>query len=296
MKLLSPLHWTDYELIDSGNFEKLERFGEYVLIRPEPQAIWKKALSEQEWEKSADALFVRDSEKSRQRTGANDGWKFAKTLKDNWWISYSHSDLHHKLKLSFTSFGHVGVFPEQANNWDFISETINKWENPGTILNLFGYTGAASLVARCCGADVTHVDSVKSVNNWGRENETTSGLSGIHWVEEDALKFVRREVKRGKKYNGIILDPPAYGRGPSGEKWILEEGLPELLELCATLLAPSKSFLVLNLYSMGLSAVVSDNLVQSYFGTSETEYGEFFLSSSTGQKLPLGTFLRFERP
>ena len=174
MELLSPQHWKDYELIDSGDFEKLEKFGEYVLIRPEPQAIWKKSLKQEEWHSLAAARFVRDSSKSRQRTGNNDGWKYTKKVKDNWWISYKYNDLQIKLKLAFTSFGHIGVFPEQANNWDFIADTIQSWEKPGTVLNLFAYTGGASLIAKAAGADVTHVDAVKNMINWGRENEQGS--------------------------------------------------------------------------------------------------------------------------
>ena len=295
MELLSPLHWKDYELIDSGDFEKLEKFGEYILIRPEPQAIWKKKLKNEEWHSMAAARFVRDSSKSRQRTGNNDGWKFNKKVKENWWISYKHEDIAIKLKLNFTSFGHIGVFPEQANNWDFISDTIKTWDKPGTVLNLFAYTGGASLVAKAAGADVTHVDAVKNMIAWGRENEQGSNLTNIRWIVEDALKFVKREVKRGKSYNGIILDPPAYGRGPDGEKWVLEEGLTELMEQCSLLLAPTQSFLVLNLYSMGLSSVVSANLAESFFKPKDMQYGEFFLNSRSGQKLPLGTFLRFKR-
>ncbi len=295
MQLLSPLHWKDYELIDSGDFEKLEKFGEYILIRPEPQAIWKKKLKNEEWQRMAAARFVRDSSKSRQRTGNNDGWKFNTKAKENWWINYKYDKIAIKLKLNFTSFGHIGVFPEQANNWDFIADTIQSWDQPGTVLNLFAYTGGASLVAKAAGADVTHVDAVKNMITWGRENETESKLSGIRWVVEDALKFVKREVKRGKKYNGIILDPPAYGRGPDGEKWVLEEGLTELLEQCSLLLAPKQSFLVLNLYSMGLSSVVSANLADAFFKPEKMEYGEFFLNSRGNQKLPLGTFLRFKK-
>lgn len=295
MQLLSPLHWKDYELIDSGDFEKLEKFGEYILIRPEPQAIWKKKLKNEEWQKLAAARFVRDSSKSRQRTGNNDGWKFATKTKENWWINYKYDKIAIKLKLNFTSFGHIGVFPEQANNWDFISDTIQSWSHPGTVLNLFAYTGGASLVAKASGADVTHVDAVKNMITWGRENEQESKLNGIRWVVEDALKFVKREVKRGKTYNGIILDPPAYGRGPDGEKWVLEEGLTELLEQCSLLLAKKDAFLVLNLYSMGLSSVVSANLADSFFKPEKMEYGEFFLNSRGNQKLPLGTFLRFRR-
>jgi len=295
MQLLSPQHWKDYELIDSGNFEKLEKFGEYILIRPEPQAIWKKKLREEDWHKQATARFVRDSSKSRERTGKDDGWKYFKKPKDFWWINYQYKEIKIKFKLNFTSFGHVGVFPEQANNWDFIADTIQSWKQPGNVLNLFAYTGGASLVAKAAGADVTHVDSVKNMIGWGRENEKESRLDGIRWVIEDALKFVKREVKRGKTYNGIILDPPAYGRGPDGEKWVLEENLTELMEQCSLLLAKQNSFLVLNLYSMGLSAVVSANLAEYYFKPKEMSYGEFYLNSKSGQKLPLGTFLRFKR-
>lgn len=295
MQLLSPQHWKEYQLIDSGDFEKLEKFGEYILIRPEPQAIWKKKLTEEEWQKMATATFVRDSSKSRERTGKNDGWKYGTKPKDSWWINYQYKKINIKLKLNFTSFGHVGVFPEQANNWDFIVDTIQAWKQPGNVLNLFAYTGGASLVAKAAGADVTHVDSVKNMIGWARENQNESKLDGIRWVIEDALKFVTREVKRGKTYNGIILDPPAYGRGPNGEKWVLEENLTELLEKCSLLLAKEHSFLVLNLYSMGLSALVSANLVDYYFQPKEMSFGEFYLDSTSGQKLPLGTFLRFKR-
>ena len=295
MQLLSPQHWKDYELIDSGNFEKLEKFGDYILIRPEPQAIWKKKLRDDEWLKMATGKFVRDSSKSRQRTGRDDGWTYFKKVKDFWFLKYNYKNANIQFKLNFTSFGHSGVFPEQANNWDFIYDTIQAWPQAGNVLNLFAYTGGASLIAKAAGADVTHVDAVKNMINWGKENENISKLNDIRWVTEDALKFVKREVKRGKTYNGIILDPPAYGRGPAGEKWVLEENLTELLEQCSLLLAKSNSFLVLNLYSMGLSSLVSANLVESFFKPKEMAFGEFYLDSQTKQKLPLGTFLRFKR-
>lgn len=295
MELLTPIHWKDYELIDSGNYEKLERFGKYILIRPEPQAIWKKKLSDENWFNQAHAKFVRDSSKSRQRTGENDGWKYLKKINDNWQIAYNYKKANLQFKLGFTSFGHVGIFPEQANNWDFIYDQVESWNSMGNVLNLFAYTGGASLIAKAAGADVTHVDSVKNVVQWGKENEIKSNLTGIRWIVEDALKFVKREVKRGKKYQGIILDPPAYGRGPAGEKWVLEENLAEILEQCSQLLDNKNSFLVLNLYSMGLSAVVSANLVEDFFNPKTMQYGEFYLNSSTQQKLPLGTFLRMSR-
>jgi 23S rRNA (cytosine1962-C5)-methyltransferase len=161
------------------------------------------------------------------------------------------------------------------------------------VLNLFAYTGGASLAAKTTGADVVHVDSVKPVVGWARENMEASGLDNIRWVVEDVMKYVRREVKRGNLYNGIILDPPAYGRGPDGEKWVLEEDINELIQHCTALLSPEKSFLVLNLYSMGFSALVANNLIDSFFSNvAFREYGEFYFPDHSGKKLPLGTFLR----
>jgi len=300
MELRKPLHWKSYELIDSGRFQKLERFGNKTLIRPEPQAIWTPALPESEWMRMADARFVRDSSKSRQRTGDNDGWKQLRAGKtgqsqEPWQLRYAHGPLHLTFKLDFTTFGHVGVFPEQADNWDFIAETVGGWNQPGKVLNLFAYTGGASLAAKAMECDVTHVDAVRNMIHWGSENQQLSGLDGIRWVVEDALKFAAKEARRGRSYDGIILDPPAYGRGPMGEKWVLEEGLPELLGYCAALLSKGPSFFILNLYSMGLSAVVSANLAKTYFKTTKLHFGEFVIPSSSGQELPLGTFVRFAR-
>ena len=296
MNLRSPQHWKEYELIDSGHFEKLERFGELTLIRPEPQAIWSPSLPEKEWSKLAHARFVRDSSKSRVRTGAEDGWKYLRKVPQNWNIHYNHKEIKIAFKLAFTTFGHVGVFPEQADNWDFIAKTVNGWQTPGNVLNLFAYTGGASLAAKGAGCDVTHVDAVRNMITWAGENQELSGLSGIRWVVEDALKFATREANRGRMYRGIVLDPPAYGRGPAGEKWVLEEGLPELLAQCAKILAPTQSFFILNLYSMGLSAVVSANLARAYFKPEELEFGEFVIPASVAHMLPLGTFVRFTRP
>lgn len=293
MQLRSPQHWQEYELIDSGGFEKLERFGAFILIRPEPQAIWKKNLPEAEWLKLAHSRFVRDS--SKTKIGDSEGWTHFKKVSDTWPIQYAYKGMKLRMKLAFTSFGHIGVFPEQSENWDFVYDVVKEWENPGSVLNLFAYTGGTSLAAKAAGCDVTHVDAVKHMITWSNDNQQASKLDGIRWVVEDALKFVKREVKRGKNYNGIILDPPAYGRGPAGEKWVLEEGLTELLELCSQLLAPKKSFLILNMYSMGLSSLVSANLAQSFFKPETMEFGEFFIPSKTGQQLPLGTYLRFVR-
>lgn len=296
MELRSPRHWKHYELIDSGHFEKLERFGDYTLVRPEPQAIWSPSLPGSEWNKRAQARFVRDSSKSRQRTGADDGWKYSQKLPHHWQLRYNSDALHLAFQLSFTSFGHVGVFPEQADNWEYIARVASHWITPGNVLNLFAYTGGASLAARAAGCDVVHVDAVRNMISWAGENQKLSGLDGIRWVVEDALKFAAREAGRGRQYRGIILDPPAYGRGPDGEKWVLEEGLPTLLSHCAKLLAPSQSFFILNLYSMGLSAVVSANLARAYFNPPELEYGEFVIPATHGCALPLGTFVRFSLP
>jgi 23S rRNA (cytosine1962-C5)-methyltransferase len=164
------------------------------------------------------------------------------------------------------------------------------------VLNLFAYTGGASLAAKAAGAEVVHIDSVKTVVSWAKENMETSGLSGIHWVVEDALKFVRREVKRGNQYDGIILDPPAYGRGPEGEKWILQDSINEMVKLCSQLLNPETGFFILSLYSMGFSALIADSLARTHFGMiPDQETGELYFTDHSGKKLPLGTFLRFKK-
>jgi len=198
--------------------------------------------------------------------------------------------------LGLTSFKHVGLFPEQAANWDWIYEKVKglEVEEKPRVLNLFAYTGGASLAACAAGADVTHVDSVKQVVSWSRENMEESGLDGIRWVVEDAFKFVQREVRRGKMYHGILLDPPAYGRGPDGEKWLLEKQLNELMQMCGQILEPT-GFMLLNLYSMGFSAMVAENLVRKHvscLGVKSMNSGELFLKDQAGNALPLGTFVR----
>ncbi len=293
-RLLTP-DFNDYELLDSGDFEKLERFGAYVTRRPEPQAIWHKSLSEEEWRRGADASFLRDA-----RSDERGVWHFASPkTPSRWSIEYHYKQMHLKMRLGLTSFKHVGIFPEQAANWNFIfdncSEAVAQGEKP-KVLNLFAYTGGATLAARAAGADVTHVDSVKQVVTWSRENMELSGLDGVRWIVEDALKFVRREVRRGNRYDGIILDPPAYGRGADGEKWVLEDNIGEMLSLCAQLLAPKGSFLVLNLYSMGLSATLARTAVRQSFGVApHEELGELYFEDKFGKQLPLGTYYRMRR-
>jgi 23S rRNA (cytosine1962-C5)-methyltransferase len=290
LKLLTPGEWKDYQLIDSGNFEKLERFGPYFLIRPEPQAIWNTSLPGDEWEQMASAWFKK--EKSDPEKGR---WMLRKDMPEQWFITYDYKTMQIRLRLGLTAFRHIGVFPEQADNWNYIYDSIISMNlKQAKVLNLFAYTGGASLAARAAGAEVVHVDSVKPVISWARENMESSGLTDIRWIVEDALKFTRREARRGSVYNGIILDPPAYGRGADGEKWILEENLNELIQLCQKILSPGKGFLLVNLYSMGFSALVLENLINSYFPEQAAkEIGEIYLADKTGKRLPLGTFLRF---
>lgn len=291
--LLTP-DWEDYELVDCGGFEKLERFGNRMTVRPEPQAIWRKSLPETEWERLAGAVFRKDN--ASEERGR---WLLKPGMPEQWRISYRYKTMALTLRLGLTSFKHVGVFPEQAENWNFIYDTVTeqklRYGHAPRILNLFAYTGGASLAACCAGADVTHVDSVRQVVSWSRENMEASRLSGIRWVIEDALKFVKREVRRGKSYDGIILDPPAYGRGPEGEKWVLEQNIGEMLECCSQLLAGHGSFLVLNLYSMGLSALLAKSIAGQLFPRPEHEqFGELFFYDRAEKTLPLGVFYRAE--
>lgn len=282
--------FTDYALIDTGDGEKLERFGNYTLRRPEPQAIWRKTLSEEEWRRRADASFLRE-ERSEERGE----WRMKPQMPSRWSVRYDYKDMHLSMRLGLTSFKHVGLFPEQSANWNFIYDACREIGH-AKVLNLFAYTGGATLAARAAGAEVTHVDSVKQVVTWSRENMESSGLDGIRWIVEDALKFVRREVRRGNKYDGIILDPPAYGRGANGEKWVLEENLGEMLECCAQLLDEKHGFLVLNLYSMGLSALLARTALRQIFTqTGDEQMGELYFADRFGKELPLGTFCRFSR-
>ena len=291
-ELLTP-HWEDYELIDSGDFEKLERFGRYITRRPEPQAIWRKSLSEEEWLRLATASFRRDG--ASEERGK---WSLAPQQPEQWRISQKIGDKRVTFRLGLTSFKHVGVFPEQAENWNFIFESVQtiakkrSQEAKPKVLNMFAYTGGASLAAAAAGAEVTHVDSVKQCISWARENMEESRLEGIRWVVEDALKFARREVKRGHRYDGIILDPPAYGRGPEGEKWVLEQNIAEMLSLCAELLNEG-GFLVLNLYSMGLSAMLAKSAVNQLLPNPQMEqFGELYFTDRAGKSLPLGVYYR----
>jgi 23S rRNA (cytosine1962-C5)-methyltransferase len=287
----TPEYWgKSYELIDSGNFEKLEQFGEFCVRRPEPQALWTKSLSEEFWSLKANAHF-------RKEKGSNERgvWDIKKGVPDKWFIPYNSKNLALNFKISLSSFKHVGLFPEQASNWEFLATNIPKLTTPKPkFLNLFAYTGGASLVCRQMGADVTHVDSVKPVLSWARENMEVSKLDSIRWMAEDALKFVKREARRGNHYQGILLDPPAYGRGPEGEKWVLEEQIDDLLRSVKEILDPKEHILLTNVYSLGFSTLVVENLVNGIFNVPENaQSGELYLNDQYDKKLPLGVFHRY---
>ena len=296
--------WKDYELLDSGDGEKLERFGSYVLSRPEPKALWTKSLPQSEWARLSHTHFKPGAGFGRAGKEDSGTWERLRAMDDQWWIRYAlpaPGAAGISLRLGLTSFKHVGVFPEQAPNWDFIYNKCRSMESP-KVLNLFAYTGAASLAARAAGAEVTHLDSVRQVVTWARGNMERSGLDGVRWVVEDAMKFAARECRRGHLYDGIILDPPAYGHGPDGEKWKLDECLFEMLRTVATILAPH-GFVVLNLYSNGYSAALGETLVREAFGipglpaaaAPRITSGELALNDSFGKVLPLSIVVRLEK-
>ena len=291
--------WRDYELIDSGAGEKLERFGAYVLARPEPKALWDKSLSEAEWRRLAHTTFTPGAGFGKAGKEDSGTWNRLKKMDDQWYIQYKNEEgLSLDLRLGLTSFKHVGVFPEQAPNWDYIYRQTRALAAKGRtpkVLNLFAYTGGASLAAKAAGADVTHLDSVRQVVTWARGNMEHSGMDGIRWIVEDAMKFAQREARRGNRYDGIILDPPAYGHGPDGEKWKLDECLYGMLRTVGEILAPKDSFMVLNLYSNGYSALLGETVVRQAMPVGAIESGELALNDRFGKALPLSIVVRMTR-
>jgi 23S rRNA (cytosine1962-C5)-methyltransferase len=243
METLTP-EWAEYELLDSGEGKKLERFGEYVLVRPEPQAKWAAALPAGRWR-------VADGEYVKAGNGRRGEWKFRNAIPARWAMQRENL----KFWVQPAPSGHVGVFPDQACHWDWIAEVTRRAARPVKVLCLFGHTGLATLAAAAAGAEVTHVDASRKAVAWARENQSLSGLSerSIRWIVEDALTFVRREARRGGQYDAMVLDPPKFGRGPDGEMWKLEESLPELLDACGKVLSASPVFMLLNVYTTVLT-------------------------------------------
>ena len=281
----------DYELIDTGDYEKLERFGQYILRRPEPQAIWPKALPNSEWQK-ADAWFELNAEAADKTDRGT--WHLRKGMPEKWFMSYAHGKMNLTFRLGTTSFKHVGLFPEQANNWDYIYDNLSHVNGTAEVLNMFAYTGGASLAAKSAGADITHLDAVKQVVNWAHDYLDASHLDNIRWMVEDAMTYIERAVRRGKHYQALILDPPAYGRGPKGEKWILEESIAPLMQACSKILDPKGGMVILNLYSMGFSHLVANNLLHCYFPQAKNiESGDLSFRDKAGRTLPLSVYARF---
>ena len=276
----------DYALLDSGGGRKLERFGKMLLDRPEEQAMWTPRLSSSEWEK-ADAIFTGDVDEE----GAG-RWKRRPGLGEAW--ECRHGAL--RFQCRFTSFRHVGAFPEQEAHFSFMRERLVAAEGMPSLLNLFGYTGLASLIAAEAGAEVTHVDASKKAIAWARENQTLSKLTEkpIRWILDDAVKFAARDVRRGRRYDGILLDPPKFGRGPKGEVWELFQNLPEMLRLCRDLIKPG-GFLILTAYAIRASFLSLHRLSEEVLGP-RVESGEMALIEQGGNLLPTSLFCRWTAP
>lgn len=273
--------WKDYEVIDTSCGEKLERWGSYILLRPDPQVIWKTAKNVPEWNRL-------NGHYHRSSKGGGE-WEFFK-LPEEWTISYK--ELNFRLKPF--SFKHTGLFPEQAVNWDWFGEKIRNANRPVKVLNLFAYTGGATLAAASAGASVTHVDASKGMVTWAKENAAASHLSDapIRWLVDDCVKFVEREIRRGNKYDGIIMDPPSYGRGPKGEIWKIEESIYPFVELCAQLLSDDALFFLINSYTTGLQPAVLSYMLNTVI--QKKRGGQILASeiglpvSSNGLVLPCG--------
>ena len=277
-------NWTDFSVIDSGGGEKLERWGDVILCRPDPQAIWDKDPA-MTW-KSADARYTRSS-------SGGGAWDFRRELPDKWQISYR--DL--RFIVHPTGFKHTGLFPEQAANWDFMMSAIQNAGRPISVLNLFGYTGGATVACAAAGARVCHVDAAKGMVAWAKDNAAASGLreAPIRYIVDDCEKFVAREIRRGNRYDAIVMDPPSYGRGPGGEVWRLEDKIAPLLALCAQVLTDRPLFFILNAYTTGLQPAVLSNLLTIALKNcnGRVEAQEVCLPTERGLVLPCGAAGRF---
>ena len=282
--------WKDYECLDAGNGEKLERWGDVILRRPDPQAIWTVDTYGQSWKKVDGHYF-------RSRKGGGE-WKFYKKLPDHWTISYKELTF----KVSPTNFKHTGLFPEQATNWDYMMDKIRKANRPIKVLNLFAYTGGATMACSAAGAEeVVHVDASKGMVSWAKENRDLSHLENnkIRFIVDDCLKFVAREERRGKKYDVIIMDPPSYGRGPNGEVWKFEDNIYKLIEACTKILSDKPLLFLINSYTTGISSTVLENILKTtllpLYPEGRIEAGEVGLPiTKNNLVLPCGIYGRWE--
>ena len=279
----ATLEWKDYEMIDTSDGEKLERWGDVLLIRPDPQVIWSEVQNNPLWKK-ADARYLRSNKGGGE-------WEYFRRFPQSWTISYKSLRFH----IRPTGFKHTGLFPEQAVNWDLFAEMIRGAGRPIKVLNLFAYTGGATLACASAGAEVCHVDASKGMVQWARDNALLSGLEKkpIRWIVDDCEKFVQREIRRGNRYDAVIMDPPSYGRGPSGEIWKLEEKIHPLVELCIKVMSEHPLFFALNSYTTGLSPSVMEYLlgitVASKFGGRVTADEIGLPVTESGYVLPCGS-------
>jgi len=280
--------WKDYELLDTGYGEKLERWGRIVLRRPDPQVIWPRHLEEKEWNK-ADAHYL------RSKTGGH-YWEHNGKLPTDWTIQYKNLTFH----IRPTDFKHTGLFPEQAVNWDWLTGKVRGASGPVRVLNLFAYTGGATVALAAAGAEVCHVDAAKGMVTWARQNAAVSGLADrpVRWIVDDVFKFVEREKRRGRTYDGIIMDPPSYGRGPRGEVWKVEEKLYEFTDACMDLLSDRPLFFLINSYASKFAPSVLANILKATVdrrSKGQVSCGEIGLPvSSSGLVLPCGIYGRWE--
>lgn len=281
-------NWQDYEVVDCSKGEKLEKWGEYVLVRPDPQVIWNTEKKNPLWRKM-------NAHYHRSERGGGE-WEFF-NLPEQWTISYNNL----KFNLKPFSFKHTGLFPEQATNWDWFSEKIKKANRPVKVLNLFAYTGGATLAAAAAGASVTHVDASKGMVAWAKENAKSSGLEDapIRWLVDDCVKFVEREIRRGNKYDGIIMDPPSYGRGPKGEIWKIEDSIYDFVKLCTKILSDDAIFFLINSYTTGLAPSVLTYMISTEI---VSKFGGHVVSDEIGLPvkdtklvLPCGASGRWEK-
>lgn len=287
IKIAAAEDWKDYELIDSGDKELLERFGNYFFVRPEPDALWKKSADKMQWNK-AHAVYQRN-------TQGGGRWIYRQQVPQSWYISWQNLTF----LIKPTGFKHMGIFPEQSSIWNILQNKIKNAKRPVNLLNLFAYTGGSTVAAASAGASVTHLDSAKEIITWANENVHLSKLENaqIRWIPDDAITFVKREIKRGKKYDAIIMDPPKFGRGAKNEIWKIEDDLPKLTDLCVQLLSDKPLLFIVNTYATSYSSIMLGNMLRQFMKNFNgiTTIGELGIKqSSNGIVIPSSIFGMWE--